>query len=282
MLCRHQRASRLRWSNFRYTGALHRKDATASLVFILSIWLVLEAEAVLPRTQYSSAPPSVHFSGYTWRVKTTGSSQSDRFDPGPNFWSNDPAVVSVARNELHLKITRIGALWRCGEVYLTRSLGYGTYTVQVNSRLDQLDKNTVAAPLFIYASPGQELDNEYSGLGGLVQAPYDAQFVVQPYTVAGNIVHYNQRAADRFTTQMTWTPDHVSFAAWTGWSSAASVDTVIYQWTYRGSYIPPVGQERVHINLWLLDGRAPVTGSGNEMILHSFTFGPLPAGSSHP
>jgi hypothetical protein len=39
--------------------------------------------------------------------------------------------------------------------------------VQIASHLDALDQNTVAAPLFIYAAPGQELDNEYSGIDGL-------------------------------------------------------------------------------------------------------------------
>jgi len=49
---------------------------------------------------------------------------------------------------------------------------------------------------------------------------------------------------------------------------------MIYQWTYTGSYIPPVGQERVHINLWLLNGSAPVSGAGDEMVINSFTFQP--------
>jgi hypothetical protein len=49
---------------------------------------------------------------------------------------------------------------------------------------------------------------------------------------------------------------------------------MIDQWTYTGSYIPPPGQERVHINLWLLNGNAPVSGAGNEMVIHSFAFQP--------
>ena len=115
---------------------------------------------------------------------------SDQFQPGPNYWSNDPSVVNVAADGLHLKITKINNNWQCGEVYLLQSLGYGTYTVQINSRLDQLDTNTVAAPLFIYADTSHELDNEYSGSGGLIPTPNNAQFVAQPYTVPGNITRY--------------------------------------------------------------------------------------------
>src|ERR1019366_8985299 len=198
---------------------------------------------VLAWTVYPAGPISVNFSGRTWGIKTTGNVSGDQFDPGPNFWSNDPSVVNVAADGLHLKINQINGIWQCGEVYLTQSLGYGTYTVQVSSHLDQLDQNTVAAPLFIYAAPGQELDNEYSGAGGLVPSPYNAQFVVQPYTVPGNIVYYTQPSTNQFTTQMEWRSDHVTFTAWNGWASTPAPSDIIYQWTYTGSYIPPPGQE---------------------------------------
>lgn len=228
---------------------------------------------VIAWTQYpSTGQTSLSFSGYTWGVKSTGSSPGDQFDPGPNYWSNDPSVVSVATDGLHLKNTQINGVWQCAEVYLQNSLGYGTYTVQVSSRLDQLDRNTVAAPLFIYASPTQELDNEYSGTGGLVPSPNNAQFVVQPYTVQGNLVRYVQPSTAQFTTQMDWRADHVTFTAWNGWTSNPATGTIIYQWTYTGGNIPTPGQERVHINLWLLNGSAPVSGTGDSMVINSFTY----------
>jgi hypothetical protein len=229
---------------------------------------------VLASTEYPSTPISVNFSGYTWGIKTTGNAPSDQFDPGPNFWSSDPSVVSVASDGLHLKITEINNVWQCGEVYLLRSLGYGTYTVHISSNLSQLDRNTVAAPLFIYAAPGQELDNEYSGTGGLVASPYNAQVVVQPYTVPGNIMYYSQPSTSQFTSQMEWAADHVTFRTWNGWSSTPAPTDIIYQWTYSGAYIPPVGQERVHLNLWLLNGNAPVSRTGGELIINSFNFQP--------
>jgi len=229
---------------------------------------------VIAWTMYPPGQVSVNLSNRVWGIKMTGTDPSDRFDPGPNFWSNDPSVVNVANDGLHLKINQLNGLWQCAEVYLTQSLGYGIYTVQVASRLDRLDQNTVAAPLFIYAAPGQELDNEYSGVGGLVLYPYTAQFVVQPFNIPGNIVQYMQSVAAQFTTQMEWRADHVTFTAWNGWAPVPAPGDIIYQWTYTGGYIPPVGNERVHINLWLLNGNAPVNGSGDEMIINSFTFQP--------
>ena len=233
---------------------------------------------VLAYTMYPTGPISVNFSGYTWGIKMTGTSPTHYFDPGPNFWSNNSSVVNVASDGLHLQITNINGLWECGEVYLTKSLGYGTYTVQVASHLDQLQQNTVAAPLFIYvASSGQEVDNEYSGNGGLIPQPNNAQFVVQPYSVPGNIVRYKQPSTSQFTTQIQWSASKVVFSAWSGWANSPTAATLIYQWTYTGSYIPPAGQERVHINLWLLNGTAPRTGVGDEMVINSFTFQPTTA-----
>jgi hypothetical protein len=229
---------------------------------------------VLAYTAYPSGPASIQFSGHTWGIKTTGNSPTDQFDPGPNFWSNDPSVVSVASDGLHLKINQIDGEWQCAEVYLLNSLGYGTYTVQINSPFDQLNLNTVAAPLFLYAAPNQELDAEYSGMGGLIPAPNDAQFVVQPYTVPANIVRYVQPPAAQFTVQIEWHSDHVTFSAWNGWSSTAGSGDIISQWTYAGANIPPVGQERVRVNLWLLNGNAPTSGTGDEIVIKSFAYQP--------
>jgi hypothetical protein len=233
---------------------------------------------VIAWAQYPSGPISVQFSGYTWGIKMTGSTPGDQFDPGPNFWSNDPSVLSVDSDGLHLKINQINGVWQCAEVFLTKSLGYGTYTVQVNSHLDQLPLNTVAAPLFIYAAPGQEFDNEYSGPDGLttIAAPNNAQFVAQrsdgQFIPGTNLLTYPQPSTAQFTTQMVWSANQVTFTSWNGWASNPTASTQIATWTYNGAPIPQPGQERVHINLWLYGGIAPVTGTGDEMTINSFSF----------
>ncbi len=229
---------------------------------------------VLAWTEYPAGAVSVNFSGRTWGIKVTGNAAGDQFDPGQNFWSSSPAVVSVARDGLHLKISQVDGRWQCGEVYLLGSLGYGIYTAQVGSRLDQLDQNTVASPLFIYGANGQELDIEYSGAGGLIPNPYDAQFVVQSYKVPGNSVKYAQPSSPRFTLQVEFRADHITYQAWDGWSRRSLGSHIIYQWTYVGKYIPLVGQERVHVNLWLRNGNAPQSGRGDEMVINSFDFQP--------
>jgi hypothetical protein len=227
---------------------------------------------VIAWTMYPNGPASINFSNYTWGIKLTGDSPTDQFDPGPNYWSNDPSVVHVASDGLHLKITQIGGNWQSGEVYLTKSLGYGIYTVQVASHVDQLDPRTVAAPLFIYAAPGQEFDNEYSGFGGLIPIPNTAQVLVQPFTVPGNTMRYIQPATAQFTSQMEWRSDHIGFRTWDGWGTSPSA--YIVDWTYTGPYNFQPGVERVHFNLWLLKGMAPTNGTGDELIINSFSFQP--------
>ncbi len=229
---------------------------------------------VLAWDMYPPGQATVSFSGYSWGIKSTGSQPTYRFDPGPNFWSSNPSVVSVQGDGLHLKITQLDGNWVCSEVFLQNSLGYGTYTMKVASRLDNLDTNIVAAPMFIYASTSAELDNEYSGMGGLIPSPNNAQFVVQPYFVSGNIVRYLQPTTSQFTTQIEWRADHVTFTSWNGWSDSPLAGDIIYQWTYTGPYIPAVGSERVRINLWLLNGAAPTNGVGDEMVISSFSFNP--------
>ncbi|HWU41268.1 MAG TPA: IPT/TIG domain-containing protein, partial [Candidatus Acidoferrum sp.] len=76
----------------------------------------------------------------------------------------------------------------------------------------------------------------------------------------------------QFTTQMEWRADQVTFRAWNGWSSAPAPSDIIYQWTRTGTVLPTPGNERVHINLWLLNGTAPTRGIGDTMIINSFTF----------
>jgi hypothetical protein len=240
--------------------------------FLFSKRTFLECSCAMLLLPFPQRAATVNFSGYNWVTKATGDSQAD---PGPNFWSNDPSVVNIAPDGLHLQLRAIRGHWRCAEVYLAASLGHGIYTVQIGSPLDKLDRNTVAAPLFIYAADNQELDYEYSGSGGLIPTPFNAQLVVQPYTVPGNIVRYSLPHTAQFTSQIRREANSVTYRTWNGWSDSPTPQNLIHQWTYTARNIPPVGQERVHINLWLLHGNPPVSGKGDGMMIRSFTFQPF-------
>ena len=175
---------------------------------------------------------------------------------------------------MHLKIVHLNGVWQSVGVYLLDALGYGTYTVQVSSDLDSLDQSTVACPIFLYASDTQEFDNEYSGLGGMIAAPYTAQFVVQPapYVPLENVVQYIQPSTARFTTQMEWSASKIVFQSWNGWATSPAPGDIIQRWTYTGAHVPPPVQANVRINLWLHRGAAPVSGVGDAMVIRSFAF----------
>jgi hypothetical protein len=42
------------------------------------------------------------------------------------------------------------------------------------------------------------------------------------------------------------------------------------------SGVPPPGNARVHINIWLAGARAPIDGRESEVIVDNFVFTPLP------
>jgi len=94
------------------------------------------ASALAHRNPYLDSP--LGFSGYSWIRKDARCLAG----PGPNLFSPDNAWVDGSGN-LHLAITRDGSDWRCAELYLTRSLGYGEYRVHTMGRVDLLDPRMV-------------------------------------------------------------------------------------------------------------------------------------------
>ena len=229
---------------------------------------------VLAWVEYPRTRPDlpIQWSGHDWGIKEA----EDRFAPGPNFFSGDTLHIWVDRNGyLHLRIVfdSVGGRWMCPEIYLTHSMGYGTYTFHTVSRIDSLDLNAIFSMfLYEYLVPEHETDMEWS----LALAnPFTAQYVVQPYTFAGNMVRYYMPSPLPSSHRLEWAADHISFTSWRGLGSEPSQDSLILKWTYRGSYIQPPGREQLHFNLWLFGGRVPQYGVGNEIVITSFSFQPL-------
>jgi hypothetical protein len=84
----------------------------------------------------SSISPTLFFSGYEWRIRNAPSDRGGRNDYDPsNAWVD-------SNGALHLRISNIRDEWTCAEVSLTRSLGYGTYTVVVRG-VSQLEPSAV-------------------------------------------------------------------------------------------------------------------------------------------
>jgi hypothetical protein len=57
-------------------------------------------------------------------------------------------------------------------------------------------------------------------------------------------------------------------------STRLDTGAVVASYAYRGSDVPVPGDERVHLNLWLFGGAAPVSGLPAEVVVESFAFAP--------
>ena len=213
----------------------------------------------------TGTPRSVTFAGSSWAVKAS----AGLVGPGPNVFSDSPENVWVdSSGRLHLRITYRDGRWLAAEVVLGQSLGYGTYRFDVESPTGQLDPSVVLG-MFTWsdraAYNNREIDVEVARWGDAASAT-NAQYVVQPYDQAGNLVRFQQPAEGPTSHQFTWTSKAVSFLSTTsGGGSVAS-------WKYAGRSVPKAGDERARINLWLFRGAPPTDGHEVEVVLSGFTF----------
>lgn len=216
---------------------------------------------------------SLSFSGYTWYVKAS----SGRVGPGPNYFSDSSNNVWVdSQGQLHLKITRSGSRWYCSEVLLSTSHGYGTYRFYLNSLVDNLDPSVVLG-LFTWSDDPaynhRELDIEFSRWG--VAGNQNAQYVVQPYSIAGNLYRWEEPSGlTQSTHSFQWLSASVFFQSLAGYyQPPPAVNAVINQHTFTQG-IPVPGSEVCHMNLWLYKGKAPTNRQPVEIVVNRFEFVP--------
>lgn len=212
-------------------------------------------------------PPgrTIAFSGYSWAVK----SSTEVVGPGPNVFSSSPENVWVdAAGQLHLRVTSRNGRWLSAEVFLDRSLGYGTYRFMIASPVADLDPNAVLG-LFTWnddpAYNHREVDVEFARWGNAGD-PTNGQYVVQPYDRAGNLTRFVQPLSAPSSHSFTWRTKGVNFA------STDAAGRTIANWGYTGSSVPRAGGERIHLNLWLNRGLPPADGAEIEVVLSAFSF----------
>lgn len=209
-------------------------------------------------------------STYNWVVKE--SFGGNPVGPGNNLFSAGEQNVWIdVNNQLHLKITKQNGDYYSSEIIADTALGYGKYHFVYNSNPDVLDPRTVfgfftwddVSPL----SPNpnnyyREIDFEFSRWGNAGD-PTNAQFVIQPWEPAGNLLRYN--AGNNFGTihSFSWYKDSVVFV------SLNSDSSLIKKWVYTGNYLPEPGKENLRINLWLTAQNPTIQ---DEIILSDYGF----------
>lgn len=207
---------------------------------------------------------TIQWSGRTWHVRNATTASG----PGPNVFSDSASNVWVdAAGFLHLRVARSGGRWRCAEVSLGAPMGHGAYAFNVETDVSNLDPRVVLG-LFQYRDDAHEIDVEFARWGD-ARDPTNAQYVVQPYAVAGNLQRWTlPSGTTNFTSTFRWGVGDVAF------QTTTSTGAVIRQWTYSGASTPAPEAEVPHLNLWLYQGRAPANGRPVEVVIRSFSFNP--------
>jgi len=123
----------------------------------------------------------------------------------------------------------------------------------------------------------REIDVECSRWGNVADSN-NAQFVVQPYNIAGHLVRYDVPAGVSNSTHLfTWETNRVSFQSLRGsYSPNPDPTNIIGSWLYALT-TPQSGDENVRLNLWLFGGTAPAGNAEVEVVIKCFEFVPLGA-----
>ena len=228
-----------------------------------------EAKAAGARSRPGPPGRTIRFAGHDWRVKASG----NRVGPGPNYFSDDGRNVEVnSQGRLHLRIVQENGRWTCAEIISVESFGHGTYRFDLAELPEDLDPRVVLG-MFTWSDAPEyshrEIDVEVSRWGNPEND--NAQFVVQPYTVARNIVRFTiPKDAKSTTHAFAWSSDRVTCESAEVQGSPES-RRVIKAHTFTQG-IPRPGDENARINLWLMSGRAPADGEPVEVVFTGFEF----------
>lgn len=217
---------------------------------------------------------TLDFAGRTWTVK------SGSGGPGPNNWGSSAQDVFVDGSGLHLKVSQHedDLQWYSSEVYLPSSLGYGKYTFDIDSSVDQFDHNLVAAP-FLYQDDSHEIDIEHSywsdETGG-----NNLFYTVQPFNTDGNQQQsVSTLSAGPFQDIINWQPDQINFSTKQNGNEISSFTYTSSTDGNSNNFTP--GSELVHINFWQYQGATPAVTS-SEFIVSNFSFDPYVAPTPSP
>jgi hypothetical protein len=207
-------------------------------------------------------PQSIFFSGYRWKLRNADGEHGGRSYP------YDPANVRVdEEGALHMRITRHEKTWMCSEVELTRSLGYGTYRLQVN----EVTSFEPAAELsfFTWGELGSDSDHHEMDID-LTQKgdprSKNAEYVVQPYYLPMNMSGFSVPSGV-VTYAFDWEPEGISFTSWKG-AGERTASNRIWDHSFL-SNVPAPGGETVHINFCVFGfPKVPLQHESEVLIQH--------------
>jgi len=207
------------------------------------------------------------FSGYDWDVRTIASDRGGL----NNLYDPDNASID-AKGALHLQIKRKDGRWRCAEMVLNRSLGYGTYKLTMRDA-SQLEPAAVFS-MITWDDAGdknyREMDLEVSRWGDS-SSKSNMQFVVQPFYIPGNVFAFASPSGT-LTHVMRWESGSANFETLRG-TSEASVRSVVSGHEFT-SGIPSPGQARVHLIFYVIASDKNPLRKDSEVVIERFEYVP--------
>ena len=208
------------------------------------------------------------FSGYDWGVRMIESDKggmSNLYD-AENAWTD-------ASGALHMQIKKKSGRWSCAEIFLNRSLGYGTYSVTVRdtSHLEPA-ANFSMFTFDEWASDEhfREMDVEVSGPGDAANKN-SARYVKQPLYMAGNLFAF-AAPSGTLTYVLGWEPGHASFKTFRGRSADGGAQLVSeHEFT---SAIPAPGKAVIRLIFYAVASEKNPLQKPSEVVVEKFEYLP--------
>jgi hypothetical protein len=172
-----------------------------------------------------------------------------------------------------MQITKKSDSWSCAEVFLKRSLGYGTYSVTVRDT-SHLEPTAVFSMFTFdeWASEerSREMDIEVHGPGDAANKN-NAQYAIQPFYIPGNLLPF-AAPSSTLTYVLRWEPGHASFKTFQGRSSGAGAQLVSeHEFT---SGIPAPGKAKLRLIFFAISNDKHPMQRPGEVVVEKFAYFP--------
>lgn len=211
---------------------------------------------------------SLKFSGYDWDVRTTSSDKggTNNLYAPENAWTD-------AKGALHLQINKKDGQWTCAEIFLKRSLGYGTYSVTVRDA-SHLEPAAVFS-MFTFddwdaADHYREMDIEVSRWGD-VATKNNGQYAIQPFYSPGNLYPF-AAPAGLLTHSIRWESGRAVFKTFQRKSAGAGAPVVReHEFT---SGVPLPEDTKVRLILYVVASDKSPMKRPTEVVIEKFEYLP--------
>jgi len=172
-----------------------------------------------------------------------------------------------------MQIKRKAGRWSCAEIFLNRSLGYGTYAVTVRdtSRLEP----AAVFSMFTFEEWGgeqhyREMDVEVSRWGDAARKN-NAQYVIQPFYIPGNLFAF-AAPSGTLTYLLRWESACATFKTFRGRSTGTGAQVVSEHEFSSG--VPSPGQAKPRLIFYVVASDKNPLQKPSEVVVEKFEYSP--------